>query len=686
MKVPGVSVLIFLVTLLNIGLGFFTLKKGPKRKTNILFFSICLSLSVWTASHAIALTANTNTLALFWTRMIMIGATFLPWTFSWFANVFKDDNYHLPRPLLMFHMLFVVFFLMNLFSPAMIREAHITKSGIDWQGGWIFNAYLAYYALFMGYGIYIIAKKLRGASGLLHAQLGYVLFGAFTSIAFGFVTSIFFPILGITQLNKYGPVGTILMIGSFSYAIVRYRLMDLRVFLRETARYLLSAGSLSFLLSFIVVVATGDLRLGALVFILSLTLPFIQRWLNTWIMTELSRRGLLGKKEVKKVKSLADRIQESGYKISDLADTASQITFDEVPSSTCTLFIIDHDKGQFGLEGQAGDIKQFNRSISMSDPLINYLESKKEALVRGEAQNFLSKEEFEPLAKTFDSVNAEVAAPLVVLDRVAGLLFLGPKTDGKPYFTNEINQVEEITKEASTALRYVLAVAKAASETKRWAHSLNQSLKPLSQGFEVLQEDDPLIEKDPDRAEVYRRIKRPLKRLADFLYYLTHQSRIIDEELRNKYESVPLDLSEVIGKGISLQKFSASKKNIRVEVNIPNPDGNIRGNKRDLISVFEALASNALRYVREKGSIKIIGNQRNGLYTIQFENDGPSIPKEHLETIFNEGFQLKNGQEGAAGLGLANAKRIIQMHGGKIFAEDTGNKAGARFIIELPIN
>ncbi|MCG3205437.1 MAG: Adaptive-response sensory-kinase SasA [Elusimicrobia bacterium] len=687
MNITGVSVLIFLVTLLNLGFGLFTLKKGPQKKTSTVFFYICLCLSVWTASHAIALTVTSNELALFWTRMIMVGAIFLPWTFSWFANVFEDDSYVLKWPIFILHISVVAFLLVNVFSPDMIREAFITRGGIVWKGGWVFNLYFTYYALFMGYGIFVFVKKRAQAKGLFRAQLSYVLFGAISSISLGLLVSIFLPIIGVTQLNKYGPVGTLLMIGSFSYAIVRYRLMDLRVFIRETARYFLSAGSLAFLMSFVVVVAAGDLRLGFLVFLLSLLLPIGQRRLNNWIVAELSRRGLINSKQAQRVKTISDRIQGVGPNIAHLGATITELMLDLMPTTeSSSFFVVNTEKNLFEMVAGAGNIKTRFEAIQTSDPLIEYLDKNQRVLVKSEGARSFPGGNFEEIRKTFEAYKGEVCAPLVVLEKVVGLIFLGEKSDHRAYFLNEVEEIENVAKEASIALKHGLTMANYSSEIKKWAHDLNQTLKPLSQGFEVLVNNDPSIADDPVRSAVYDKMKRPLKKLKEFLHFLAQGARIMGDTLRNQYQLEPINIEEIVRRSIKDFKVNLDNRGINVAIDIKFPsDVTLPGHRGDLGTVFDGLISNSLRYVETGGHISIGGQSLSGMFRIIYENDGPGISPENLERIFLEGVQLDSKESGMMGFGLANSRRIMDLHRGKIWAESVGKDKGVRFVLELPV-
>ena len=76
-----------------------------------------------------------------------------------------------------------------------------------------------------------------------------------------------------------------------------------------------------------------------------------------------------------------------------------------------------------------------------------------------------------------------------------------------------------------------------------------------------------------------------------------------------------------------------------------------------------------------------------GSVIICFKNQGKTIPKEKLSSIFDKFYRMdeaRNSDTGGAGLGLAIAKEIVTLHGGKIFAASESQQIV--FQVELPLN
>ncbi len=92
--------------------------------------------------------------------------------------------------------------------------------------------------------------------------------------------------------------------------------------------------------------------------------------------------------------------------------------------------------------------------------------------------------------------------------------------------------------------------------------------------------------------------------------------------------------------------------------------------------------ANAHHYTPAEGTISVSGRTADDVVSLSVADNGPGIPPEELEAIFKRFYRLARG-EGGSGLGLAVARGIVELHGGRIWAESTLGR-GAAFHIELP--
>ena len=112
----------------------------------------------------------------------------------------------------------------------------------------------------------------------------------------------------------------------------------------------------------------------------------------------------------------------------------------------------------------------------------------------------------------------------------------------------------------------------------------------------------------------------------------------------------------------------------------------IEGDPDKLARVFDNILRNAIAYCREKSSLVIRAAKEKEQVRICFENEGDTIPEENLKRIFDKFYRAdaaRSSSTGGAGLGLAIAKAIVELHKGQIRAESSEGKT--RFIVTLPL-
>ncbi len=112
----------------------------------------------------------------------------------------------------------------------------------------------------------------------------------------------------------------------------------------------------------------------------------------------------------------------------------------------------------------------------------------------------------------------------------------------------------------------------------------------------------------------------------------------------------------------------------------------IEGDPDKLARVFDNILRNAIAYCREDSLLLIRAEKINREVRILFENEGDTIPEDKLAHIFEKFYRAdaaRSSRTGGAGLGLAIAKEIVELHKGHIEAESSDGKT--RFIVTLPL-
>ncbi len=111
----------------------------------------------------------------------------------------------------------------------------------------------------------------------------------------------------------------------------------------------------------------------------------------------------------------------------------------------------------------------------------------------------------------------------------------------------------------------------------------------------------------------------------------------------------------------------------------------IKGNKTKILQVFLNLVNNAVKYIdRPDGRIEIYAQTRENVCFIHVADNGPGVPPELRNKIFDLFRQGTVEKKGSQGIGLAVVKKIIEDHGGKIYIE-TSDLGGADFVFNWPV-
>lgn len=175
---------------------------------------------------------------------------------------------------------------------------------------------------------------------------------------------------------------------------------------------------------------------------------------------------------------------------------------------------------------------------------------------------------------------------------------------------------------------------------------------------------------------------------------LTQLENIIEDLLllaRSDAHALPFNARELSVRDFwaeVLPEVQALAEYHQIHVSAPESDpGRVQADRRWLRHVVLNLVNNAIRHSEVGGGLTITSTVAGGAWRIVIEDEGPGVPPEKLERIFERFYQVrpdeKQEMEGT-GLGLAICRSLVQMHGGRIGAENRIPDHGLRVMIELP--
>jgi two-component system sensor histidine kinase ChvG len=262
--------------------------------------------------------------------------------------------------------------------------------------------------------------------------------------------------------------------------------------------------------------------------------------------------------------------------------------------------------------------------------------------------------------------------------------------------TDEIGHLSGALRDMTNALyRRIDAIESFAADV---AHELKNPLTSLRSATETL----PLAKTDDSKERLMEIIKHDVKRLDRLISDISDASRL-DAELARE-DATAVDLAELLRTTVSLFNDIHRDDTPEVVLDIAYAPGawpyRVIGHDSRLSQVIVNLLDNAISFSPPSGRVAVLARRMGHEIQIAVEDEGPGIPDENLERIF-ERFYTDRPQENFgqnSGLGLNISRQIAVAHGGRLWAENrppngmgrgkgdasVGRSCGARFVMRLP--
>jgi two-component system sensor histidine kinase ChvG len=230
------------------------------------------------------------------------------------------------------------------------------------------------------------------------------------------------------------------------------------------------------------------------------------------------------------------------------------------------------------------------------------------------------------------------------------------------------------------------------------AHELKNPLTSLRSATETL----PLAKTEESKQRLMEIIQHDVRRLDRLISDISDASRLDAELAREDAEPVAMD--ELLRATVSLFNDIHRDDIPEVLIDIAYAPGahpyRVTGHDSRLHQVIVNLLENAISFSPPDGCVAVVARRIGNEIQIAVEDEGPGIPQENLERVF-ERFYTDRPQENFgqnSGLGLNISRQIVVAHGGRLYAENrpprgaghgkgdapAGTSGGARFVIRLP--
>ncbi|MGD0336355.1 MAG: ATP-binding protein [Candidatus Omnitrophota bacterium] len=668
----------------------FLYSRGKQRLLKILWALFNLSVFLWGVGAFFMAKATNELDAAFWARTGLYGVIFTSVFFFHIASILSEAK-HSRFILPIIYLQGILTSIVNVFHLLTLKMHFVFHSFYyPLSGNSIYPVIYSTWILIIAYGEFLLLKAYLKSSGMRRLQLIYFLTGTLFGFSGGAVN--FLPVFNI-KIYPYSNFLIALYCIISTYAILRYRFLDIKVAITRVsiliAVYTLVLGFPFGLAGWGKDWLVNRFGEGWFWWPMSLLLgfatagPFIFQYLRSSAERIILRQQRRSQRTLRELSATMARIRD----LDQLVKTINHTVTDAVKSAFCAFYLKDETYGAYLLKSCYPEMRShFPESIKLDSHLA--------VLLKRERSPLHGDETGEQKEVNLDS---GIVIPILMGDDLFGFMLLGPKPNKQIYTTDDMLVFETFSYSTGLAIENCIYWKEIEDRQRKarltemdtysysLAHEIDNPMQVILGEAEFLKENTlaGITEeaRKKDIADSFDFILEAAKRVSGMVKAIRDFGQPVTGEL------TPLKIEDVV-ESFSKLYFPQFKANgVVFEKEIMPGIGFLRGEKPELMQVLVILANNsthAMKYAPEKKIALKVAPSTHGSIRISFSDTGHGIKKELLPIIFAPFTTTKASSEGT-GMGLYNAKKIIERHKGRIWAESEGEGKGAAFFIELPL-
>ncbi len=414
---------------------------------------------------------------------------------------------------------------------------------------------------------------------------------------------------------------------------------------------------------------------------------------------ELRRRFTILRRQADRLQRILDISQTltSTYDLDELLNLILSAANELTQTEAASILLLDENGADLRFAATTGG--DMNKLAALRVPVESSLAGSimrsGEAMVIDNVQQ--DPRHFTGVDKTlaFES-RSMLGVPLMMRERPIGVLEALNKI-GNDSFSDEDGQVLlTLAAQAAVAIenaRLVTALQNAYEQLNRVdqiksnfiaiaSHELRTPLGVIMGYAAMLREDA----QNPETSEHLDKVLGSAMRLRDLIDDMVNVQHI--EEGKAKLVVVDFTLQEVVQRVVQTVRDLYTAKSQEVLLQLPGEPLHLKADQDKIRLVLNNLLTNAIKFTGPGGRIMISAEQQNGDVSVHVADTGIGIPRAEVDRIFDRFYQVEphlTRQYGGLGLGLAIAKGMIDLHGGRIWVESVEGK-GSRFSFSVPID
>lgn len=669
-----------------------------------------LAVGIWGFGLYKAYSANEYDSALMWLRILNLSAITIPVFFVNFVILFSNKFAKKIKEVRIYYGVAGLIICLSVIKPSFFIPSLSPKVGFNFypNPGILYYLFFLFFSYLVAYGIFLLIKAIRGASSLQAIQGKYILVG--TAIGFLGGSTTFFPVFGI-PLFPFGTCLVIIYVLSITYAIVRYRLMDIRLVISNTAIF--------------IVVYT--LVLGAPFYLYAVGFKLIA----LFVMLALASAGpiifdLLRRRAenqiLKEEKRIQDVLKKTSIGLTTIRDLRQllnlilNVLIKNIGLNHAAVYLLDPDTDSYSLR-ISYPTKDHPIVIQADNILISYLKEKKYPIIYEEIKHFSEGKnkkniEASQAALSMQELSASVAIPLIGEKKLLGFIILGDRQENAIYSAELISVLFILGNQVALALEIIMSIVerdKLLNENFQKSRFESLALLCTSISHQIDNRFQGIFYSLQDPLGVFKKSNYKDYSKEDLIALLENFAISAKESVQIAKDGATvtrgiLDVSKgavefglvnfdsAVNTSVNFVQLKRGNQKIDIRKDYPK-DVILWASQAFLYEILSNAIDNSWFAMNLKKNhfndpnysplIIIRGHMNTSMFYFELEDNGMGIKKDDIHKVLDPMFSTKGTLQGT-GMGTTVMLQFIQQHGGSIAYESEYEK-WTKVKITLPL-
>ncbi|HSX32673.1 MAG TPA: ATP-binding protein [Candidatus Saccharimonadales bacterium] len=693
--------------------GGITVAKNARQTVNALFFFLTIVIALWLLALFIGDLAADPVISLWAVRAATFVGTLIAPLVLYFANAFPVQLHKPTWKLHTFAIAPSVLFMAVSFTPYLVPAVELkTHSAQPSQLGLLYTLQGLYLIISFLVGIVIMFKKRKHVNSRERGQIKFVVLGLIGALVVNVVTGLVLTILN--QANNFsnlaGALSFVIFVSATSYAIVKFRLFDVRLAVTRLIGYVITIGIIAGLYSAFVLLLSSAITPGDGVG---------RSQLITFLLPTIIV-GLTFHKLEKFVAKHTQRIfYRDAYQVRAVLDELSDVIISESDIDRImrkSLDVLQRSLRPSGIHlavFNASGIMHHDRSIGGNRPsellaLVNELPKDSQIIFERNQQPDTH------MAEIMAKDDLEIVVRLGTQKNLVGLLLLGTKKNGLMYNKQDIALLRISAKNLGVGLDN----AKKYEQILHFADTLHREVRHATAKLRAANKELKTLDalKDDFIATASHQLRTPAASVHDALRMLNHPQLTAKDrddltalaEASSEHlvtvvhtmlnmarlqaghflvEKSDAELIELTERVIDQLKVVATQRGSTIVFNKPAGPVHAQVDSGKMNELLSNYIENAIKYSPDHSTVTVTLTEADGRIQFEVADQGMGVPAGERDKLFGKFYRASNARHehpNGNGIGLYVVKSIAEGHGGGVYYRPAQADNGSVFGCWLP--